>query len=461
MENVGAVTFSERRFVSRTQVTLDGRRNIAGVILHEMAHMWFGDLVTMKWWNGLWLNESFATFMAASAVDKATDFKDSWQSFFAISKVRAYDEDQLVTTHPVEMPVSDTDQAGASFDGITYFKGASSLKQLRFYLGEDDFREGLQRYFQKYAYRNTTISEFFKMLAEASSQDLTHWQHSWLQTAGLDTVQAQWECEADPDSHGKSRAKISKFDLLQSSAIPTAKGNPALRHHKTQVALFHSSSERAGEKAPLTAKEVLPVSYSGPQTSVSEAIGKPCPDFVFPNYEDFDYVKVVLDPVSLKNASEHLSQVSDPFTRQMVWHTLWYMVLDGILKPQDYAEIVLSQGGNEKDTLILSPILHALSEPYSNRESILKFLGGDLRNSYHQKFETFIKHHLQHAPAGTDLQLVWYQAFLNVASEESSVKYARALLMKKQKLQGIAMDQERRWELIQVSQEMALRMPAS
>jgi aminopeptidase N len=230
MENVGAVTFSERT-VYRTAVTQDRHRRRADTILHEMAHMWFGDLVTMRWWNGLWLNESFATLLAATAVDKATDFGGSWQAFFSDMKKWAYWEDQLVTTHPIELPVPDTDSAEANFDGITYGKGASTLKQLRFYLGEDDFREGLQRYFQKYAYRNTTISDFMKMLEEASSEDLNQWQKTWLQTAGVNTLRAEWKCETHPES-GKST--LSQFNLIQ---LPANASNE-IRPHRTQIALY-------------------------------------------------------------------------------------------------------------------------------------------------------------------------------------------------------------------------------
>jgi aminopeptidase N len=191
MENVGAVTFSER-YIFRTKVTQDKHMRRADTILHEMAHMWFGDLVTMRWWNGLWLNESFATFMSSWAIDQATQFTGIWQTFFTDIKTWAYREDQLVTTHPIELPVPDTDHAEANFDGITYGKGASTLKQLSFYLSEDDFREGLQRYFQKYAFKNTTLTDFIQMLSEASSQDLSKWQHSWLQTTGVNTIQTAW-----------------------------------------------------------------------------------------------------------------------------------------------------------------------------------------------------------------------------------------------------------------------------
>lgn len=442
MENVGAVTFSEK-FVYRNKVTQNRHRQRAEVILHEMAHMWFGDLVTLKWWNGLWLNESFATFMSALAVDKATQYRNSWQAFFAGLKEWAYLEDQLVTTHPVELPVPNTEHAQANFDAITYGKGASSLKQLSFYLGEDDFREGIQRYFQKYAYRNTTITDFFKMLTEASSQDLTLWQQNWLKTSGVDTIQLQWECKAPPDASGPNPLKISKLELLQSAA--PSSNSTSTRSHKTQIAFFHST-----KNGVLVPKNILKINYTGPVTSISEGIGLPCPDFIFPNYGDFDYVKVILDPLSLNKISKQISRIEDPLTRQMIWHTLWSMVMDSTLKAQDYTDIVLNQGTKEKDTLVLAHILRTLVNPSANHESVLKFLTGDLRVTYQKKIEAMIKENLLHSPPGTDQQLVWYQAFLDVASEESSINFAKTLLSMPKKLPGLVIDQDHRWELIQV-----------
>lgn len=435
MENVGAVTFSER-FVHRTRLTMDQRRGLASVILHEMAHMWFGDLVTMKWWNGLWLNESFATFMSAWALDQGTSFKGSWQSFFSGSKQSAYWEDQLVTTHPIELPVPDTDHAEANFDGITYGKGASSLKQLSFYLGEEDFKEGIQRYFQKFAYRNTTLADFIKMLAEASSKDLNPWQHSWLQTSGVNSIQTQWECKPDVET---GKPVLTRFDLLQTAS-------PDLRVHRTQVALYRLPKNKT---AQFTKEKPVTVTYSEATTSVKELIGKPCPDFVFPNDQDYDYVKVDLDAESQKIILKNLSRIPDPLTRQMIWHTLWEMVVDGKIKPQDYADTVLSQAASEKDTIVLSRILRTLVDPAANRFSVVKVLSGEIREKYFSEIETWIKKHLNTAPAG-DLQLAWYQGFLDSAHSPSSVRFAKDLLDKKQKLKGLTIDQERRWELLLV-----------
>ncbi len=437
MENAGAVTFSER-FVFRTRVTKERREGRANTILHEMAHMWFGDLVTMRWWNGLWLNESFASFAAEWAVQEATRYSKGWQSFFGHMKEWAYWEDQLVTTHPVELPVPDTDHAMANFDGITYGKGASALKQLRFFLGEEDFKEGLRRYFQKYAYKNTSISDFIKTLAEASSKNLSEWQHLWLQTSGVNGLKIQWACTVDPETQ---KSTLSQFNLNQEGAD--------LRPHRIQIALYSWPKQHAKEKASLVLSKTLNVSYSKASTDLPEALGQPCPAFVFPNYQDYDYVKVELDPVSLEVASQHLAQFQDPLVRQMLWHTLWEMVIDGKLQPQSYAQLVVAQGYQEKDPEVLSKILRTLASSSSHGSNVLKFLPDSQRKHAQAQMETSIRTHLTAAPAGTDLQLVWYQAFLEIAESQTSMQWLESLLNRHKRLPGLTMDPEHRWEIIQ------------
>jgi aminopeptidase N len=432
MENVGAVTFSER-YVHRSRITTDTRRHRAGTILHEMAHMWFGDLVTMRWWNGLWLNESFATFMSAKAVNEATQFKGSWQDFFSGEKEWAYWEDQLVTTHPIEGPVFDTDQAETNFDGITYGKGAAVLKQLNYLLGDEDFREGLQRYFQKYALRNTTVNDFIRMLAEASSKDLGKWQKAWLQSSGVNTLRADWSCDG---------GRLASLKLVQKMPEP-AEAAKELRSHRAQVALFEL---KAGK---LKAGKTYTVTYADAETPVREAVGAPCPALVYPNYGDYDYVKVELDPASLKTAQASLARIEDPFVRQMLWDNLWEMVTDGKLRAQDYAEIVLTQAASEKDTQVLSRVLKSLVDPLQDDTSVMKYLAGKQRDEMGERIERFARAHLPHAAPGSDLQLIWFHALLDSLRSDDAREYARKLLDGKARISGLKIDQDRRWELIQ------------
>lgn len=436
MENVAAVTFSEDRYVHRTKMTLDEKRDAADTILHEMAHMWFGDLVTMRWWNGLWLNESFATFMASQALSNVSHYPGIFEDFFR-EKAWAYWEDQLVTTHPIEVPVPDTDTANSEFDGITYGKGASVLKQLNFYLTPDDFREGIQRYFQKYALRNTSIRDFVRMLSEASGNDLSQWQKTWLQTAGVNGLRANWACKG---------GKISAFSLIQTPpAVP--EGSTELRPHRTQVAFF--SKDRHGKLA-LRTRDTLAVSYSQASTPVPQAVGKACPDFVFPNYGDQDYAKVELDDKSLKIARDRLAAFGDPLLRQMIWNILWQRVIDGRMRAQDFADTVMGQAGGEKATLVLDENLKHLADrsPYSS--SATRFMGPALRHEYQPRIEAWIIRHLRSAPGGSDLQRVWFSAYLRASDSTASRELARALLMGRSRLPAFPIRQEERWQLIQL-----------
>jgi aminopeptidase N len=432
MENAAAVTFSEH-YIYRSKVTTDTHMHRASTILHEMAHMWFGDLVTMRWWNGLWLNESFATFMATRAVDQATSFKGAWQSFESM-KLWAYAEDQQTITHPIEVPVADTDVASSNFDGITYAKGASSLQQLAYFVGEDEFAEGVQRYFQKFALRNTTTTDFMKMISEASGVDLTKWQKLWLMTPGLNTVQADFACA--PDS--RSRNRITRLDLLQGSA----EMNTELRPHKVEVALFYKKNGK------LQPGEIFPTTENVESNPVKDATGKPCPDFIFPNYKDHDYVKVELDPVSLKTATQDIALVQDPMLRQMVWHTLWQMVKDVKLKASDYIDSALKNLGREKDPQIVETVLYSLA---SGREgSAIFYLGGDQRKTYREKLDSFARAKFLSAAPGSDLQIDYFQLLEAVAISPESLDLARGLLSGKKHVSGFKVDQDRRWNLISI-----------
>ena len=434
MENAAAIAYTERS-IYRTPVTQDTRRHRADLILHEMAHQWFGDLVTMRWWNGLWLNESFATLMAAGAVDQSTTYKGAWQDFFAGMKEWAYWEDQLVTSHPIEVPVPSTDSAESIFDGITYGKGASVLKQLSYYVGDDEFRDGVQRYFQKYALRNTTLAEFIKMIGEASSIDLSGWTKSWLQGKGVNTIQAKITCTPEEKS---GKLMIDKLVVIQGNSETSTE----LRSHKTEVGLGYLKDGK------IKITESLPVTYSQAETTVSGTKKLKCPDFIFPNHKDYDFVKVELDAKSLEVATQKLSQFEDPFLRQMLWHTLWEMVIDGKLKAQDYADTVLKNISAEKDTQIVSSVLNTLISPQMGESSTVKFMAFEMRRDYQNKAEEFMRKKLQSAPAGGDLQLILFNHFLEAAQTQHSIDYMRALYSGKAKLSGFTVDQERRWSLV-------------
>ncbi|MCB0407760.1 MAG: aminopeptidase N [Bdellovibrionales bacterium] len=435
MENVAAVTFNER-FVSRGVKTQKERQNLSNVILHEMAHMWFGDLVTMKWWNDLWLNESFATYMAALAQSSTGEFKEQAWIDFNGTKGWAYWEDQLVTTHPIEAIVPNTDQAMANFDGITYGKGASSLKQLAYFIGPENFQKGVQNYFKKYAEKNTELKDFMETLDAQTEKDLKSWQKLWLQTSGVNTIFADFSCKND---------KITFFQLKQSA--PTEHSH--IRPHALQVALLndHQGQYKVDEviKAYVTTKE----------TDLNEVIGKKCPDIVYPNYDDHDYIKVTLDSQSLGNLKHGISKVESRFLRKMLWSSLWDMVVYAQLSFEAYGDIVLTGSlRNEKDPFILRDLLMTFNGRGESSPSVInfyKFKENGKSSTYSQfinRYESLLWNRLRTAPAGSELQKIFFSAYVNSGESPAAQNHLLNILNGKTKFPGLAIDQDKRWDII-------------
>ena len=296
MENVGAVTLTER-FIYRGPQPVSVRDGRASTILHELAHMWFGNLVTMAWWNDLWLNESFATYMAALAQDLVMKNPRAWLNFHG-TKGWAYWQDQLVTTHAIETSVNNTNEAFSNFDGITYGKGAASIKQLAYFTGAENFRDGLRAYFEKHAWGNSTRPDFTGAIGEAAAIDLRIWSEKWLQTAGLNRVKPIVECKGN-DLHS--------LGLRQTPSVSNT-----LSPHRTAVALFtwNDGKLELGHRQSVVLED---------QEVFTDPAFKPCPDLFYANYGDNDYALYSLDPRSLEFVESHLNQVSEPLLRAMLW----------------------------------------------------------------------------------------------------------------------------------------------
>jgi aminopeptidase N len=430
MENVGAVTFGER-YVSRSTPTLEDREEAADTILHEMAHMWFGDLVTMRWWNGLWLNESFATYMSALAQSRATRYTRSWQSFFASMKRWAYDEDQRATTHPIEGEVADTGQAFANFDGITYGKGASVLKQLSYLLGDEKFRDGVRLYLKDHAYGNAEEKDFFGAMTKASGVDLGAWTREWLETAGVDSVRADYAC---------ANGKISSFTLLQSAPAE----RPFLRGHRTEVGLYGQGSDGWAKR------DAASVSYDGARTEVPALVGRSCPVLAYPNSGDQDFVKVELDASSLSAAQNGISEVKDPLLRAMLWSTLWEMVRDAKWPVDRYSDMVLKNLGGETDFKVAHAVLETVCGRHNASASVLNYLP---RPDY-PRIEAFFIENLSKAEPGSDFQKLWFDGFVKVAASSSGAERLRGLLDGKILVDGFPVDQDRRWDIVERLSEL-------
>lgn len=329
MEYPGVITYNDR-FIYREKPNRVQVSNLGGVINHELAHMWFGNLVTMKWWNDLWLNESFADFVCylcnAVIADKLPfDTIDSWSSF-CLRKNWGYDEDQAVTTHPIACTVTATNQADSIFDGITYSKGASVLKQLYFLMGHDNFSKNISNYFNKYKWSNTTLDNFMEELNNFENEsgheayDLMKWQESWIKKAGLNAVEVEW----DPNTQGKS-----KVTFRQTAVSPD---HPTLRYHKIEVAFFDENG------VPALVQTVL---LDDKPETVIEIDNKEY-KAVLPNYNDWGFIKIILDKHSREFFYHNLTNLDKTLTQLLVVRSLYEMVKDSKLKGADFISGLLN-----------------------------------------------------------------------------------------------------------------------
>jgi len=430
MENVGAVTFNER-YLRRGTYTRQDRRAIASVLLHELAHMWFGDLVTMDWWNGLWLNESFATFMSVLAMVENTEFTDEWLESYRAT-ITAYAADERDTTHAIELPIADTDGAFANFDDITYEKGSATLIQLNYLVGPEIFRQGVSDYLQAHAYGNTGIEDFLGAISAAAGRDLDHWAEDWLLAPGTNTLDVELECRD---------GAIVSLALLQGS--PEAW--PTLRTHRTQLGLYDFD---AGGVAVRT----LPVTYSGPRTSVAPAEGERCPDMVYANHGAWDFVRVRLDPEALPMLSEHLHRFEDPLARLMLWQSVWDMTRDARLPLTQYLEFALANLGREADQTIERHVFGAVQQSLDYLVQIDPGPSG--LGAWGPRVESYLWRELVASAPGSDRQLQMLDRYVQAVTSAAGVEHVAQIVNGNETLpDGLAIDQDRRWSLLQVLAE--------
>ena len=428
MENAAAVTFSEGSFLTNGEMSQSRRQRLASVIMHEMAHQWFGNLATMKWWNGLWLNESFAAFMATLATSEATEFSNAWRTFYAGGKQSAYRADQQVTTHPIEVPVPSSANAFDNIDAITYSKGASVLNQLRYLLGKKTFQQGIHNYLSDNAYKNAVLDDFIDSLAKASGKDLSQWQQQWLYQAGVNTIEASYQCE---------QGKISSFALLQSAD----KSQPTLREQKVQLALFKAT------KPGFSLSKKVSVIYQGEVSQVSELIGESCPDLVYPNYDDWAFVKVNLDERSFHTTKDYLAQIQDPLLRSMLWQSLWDSVRDGKLALNEYLTVALANAPLEQDYTTLGQVLRQISSAKAYLNKGLTSQNDYVKNTALKLEEIAWQSTLAHSD-NKNMQRRWFESYLNFAHSKTALNNLYKLLTGQHSLENLTISQDIRWNII-------------
>ncbi len=423
MENAGAVTFLED-YVFRSKVTDAAYERRAETILHEMAHMWFGDLVTMRWWDDLWLNESFATYMSVLCQADATRWTNAWTTFANTEKTWAYRQDQLPTTHPIAADIQDMEDVKVNFDGITYAKGASVLKQLVAWVGQDAFLEGLKTYFVKHEYGNTVLRDLLVELEAASGRDLSNFSAEWLETAGCNTLRASFETGPD--------GTFTAFSILQEAPAEW----PTLRSHRVAVGLY----DLVDGTLVRTHREELDV--LGAKTDVAGLVGRRQPALVLVNDDDLTFAKIRLDEASLATLVEHVGDFADSLPRALCWAAAWDMTRDAEMAARDYVSLVLRGIAGETDIGVVQSLLRQA------QSAVTLFADPTWAPTGRAALASAALEQLRAAAPGSDHQLAWARSLGSLAATDEALDLLAGLLDGSAEVPGLAIDAELRWLLL-------------
>jgi aminopeptidase N len=387
--------------------------------------MWFGDLVTMKWWNDLWLNESFAEFTSTLATAEATEWHDAWATFTSGEKSWGLSQDQLPTTHPIVAPINDLNDTQVNFDGITYAKGASVLKQLVAYVGREQFFEGIHHYLEKYSYGNATLADLLAELEQTSGRDLGTWSKLWLEQAGINTIATEVETDAS--------GVITEFALRQSAPIE----HNVLRPHRLKIGFYDLTATGVVERT-----DSLELDVEGELTQVPQLVGRKRPDFILANDDDLTYTKLRFDAESLAFVENHLYAFTDALASAVSWLTLWDMTRDADYPAEKFIAVSLKALSTEKES---TTFRYALSQvetaarhyvAASRRADVLALTASTLWNL------------AVDAKAGSDEQFQLVSAYLSYGADAEFEEHARGLLSGALSLPGLDVDNNLRWSII-------------
>ncbi|EEP71273.1 aminopeptidase N [Micromonospora sp. ATCC 39149] len=426
MENFGCVTHAESHYIFRSQVTDFEYEQRANTILHELAHMWFGDLVTMRWWNDLWLNESFAEWASHWCNANATRFSDAWTTFLSIRKNWGYRQDQLSSTHPVYCEMPDLEAVEVNFDGITYAKGASVLKQLVAYVGEEPFLAGLRAYFGKHAWGNATFDDLLSELETASGRELRKFAAQWLETAQVNTLRP----EVTIGSDGSYERVVVRQEAPS--------GHPTLRTHRIGVGLYDLAGGR------LVRRDRIEVDVTGELTELAELHGVRAADVLLLNDDDLTYTKLRLDERSMATVVRHIAGFESSLARALCWMAAWDMVRDAELSARDYLALVVAGLPAETDINLVTATL---------RQSVVTTLNLYADPAWAPtgwaELARTAKATLAAAEPGSGLQLAWARTYVQASRSAEDLATVRGWLGGVDVPDGLAIDTELRWVILQ------------
>ncbi|GCD90870.1 aminopeptidase N [Nocardioides sp. LS1] len=423
MENAGCVTLRDE-YLPRSRQDRSFYEFRAEVILHEMAHMWFGDLVTMRWWDDLWLNESFAEWACYHAAVEATEFTESWVGFTNARKNWAYRQDQLPSTHPIAADNYDLQAVEVNFDGITYAKGASVLKQLVAWVGLENFLEGIRGYFKDFEFSNSEFTDLLAALEKSSGRELESWAQEWLQTSGVNTLAPEFELDED--------GRFTSFAVRQTAAADY----PTLRRHRLGIGLYDEVEGR------LVRRTSIEIDVEGAKTQVHDLIGQQQPALLLLNEGDLAYAKIRLDDRSLATVVDGLATLDDPLARALCWGAAWDMTRDAEMSATAFVKLVLSAVGSETDAFGVSRI------PGYAAQAINAYSAPDNRAALKATWEQGIRELFVAAEAGSDHQLSFARAYASAAHSDQALTDLEGLLDGTVSFEGLAVDTDLRWLLL-------------
>ncbi|SDT68261.1 aminopeptidase N [Actinoplanes derwentensis] len=425
MENFGCVTHAEAHYIFRSQVTDFEYEQRANTILHELAHMWFGDLVTMRWWNDLWLNESFAEWASHWCNTEATRFRDAWSTFLSIRKAWGYRQDQLSSTHPVYCEMPDLEAVEVNFDGITYAKGASVIKQLVAYVGLDPFLTGLRAYFAKHAWGNATFDDLLTELETASGRELRKFAAQWLETSQVNTLQAVVEID--------SAGNYSSVVVQQEAPADY----PTLRTHRIAIGLYDLDGDR------LVRRELIEADVAGERTELAVLSGVKAPDLLLLNDDDLTYAKLRLDERSLGTLVRHIGKFESSLPRALSWAAAWDMLRDAEMAARDYVALVCAGLPAETDINLATATLRQAGT------ALASFADPQWAPEGWAQLGALAGSRLAVAEPGSGWQLTWARAFITAARTPEQAATLRGWLTGETRPAGLVVDTELRWSLLQ------------
>jgi aminopeptidase N len=420
MEQPGAIIFGDNSFVFRSAVTEADREMRAYVILHEMAHMWFGDLVTMQWWDDLWLNESFAEYAGALATAESSRFSTVWATYASRYKKRAAMADQMPTTHPIIGDVADFDAVDVAFDDITYAKGASVLKQLAAWVGAGPFAAGVRDHFAAHAWGNATATDFLGALGAASGRDTAAWAAQWLHTTGINTMRPEFTVDGD--------GVFTSFAVRQEGDV--------LRPHRMAIGGYQRDASGA-----LVRTAAVTIDLAGPRTEVPALVGAKRPALLLLNDDDLTYTKIRLDPESLAVAISDVGAVADPLARALVWSAAWDMCRDGEMAARDYVAMVLAGIDSESLPSTVAALLDQCATAVDRYADPAWAPAGRAKIAAHARAR------LADLLAG-DTQIAWVRALATIATDDGDLDYLAGLLAGTTVVDGLRIEGDLRWRVV-------------